>query len=372
MGRVRRATVRAMSLAICGAGACGFFDPLDQDGLRVLMAPPDTALYVGAQFQAHGMMRNSYGDVYPSEHLVYLGLDPAASVWRSGTVTGLAYGRARVAVTREHLADTGWVSVVPPGTLALSRISDQSTVDIVGADGSGLMTLVSSGQANGGAPTWLPGNAGLVYQFAIPGGAGATQLFVTDLTGNTRLLVSAGQFPRAARDGSWVYFQNASAIWRVRLDGSGLEQVSPAGGVPYGQPDPSPDGTQVLGIRGRFPDDGQFDVIVRDLAAGSDRTVGVAGLLPRWAPSGGQIAYWSGDPFSGRWGAIAVVNADGTGNHQVSATGRRYDARGLDWSPDGQWLIARSDSTLDLIQVATGLTLPLGYAAAYHLPSWRW
>jgi hypothetical protein len=369
MGGVTRAAARAISLALCNAAACGFFDPLDQDGLRVLMAPPDTALYVGAQFHAHGMMRNSYGDVYPSEHLTYSGLDPAVMVWRSGTVTGVTYGRARVTVMREHLADTGWVSVVPSGTLA---ISSHSTVDVANVDGSAFRTLASAGQGGGGAPTWLPGTAGLVYHYAIPGGAGARQLFVTDLTGSSRPLVS-GEYPRAARDGSWVYFQNGSAIWRVRLDGSGLEQLSPVGtNVPYGHPDPSPDGTELVAIRGRFPFEGTFDVIVRDLAAGSERAVGVAGLFPRWSPDGGQIAYWSGDPFAGRRGTIAVVNADGTANHQVSAAGRFYDARGPDWSPDGQWLIARSDSTLDLVEVATGLTLPLGYVAGHLDASWRW
>ena len=30
------------------------------------------------------------------------------------------------------------------------------------------------------------------------------------------------------------------------------------------------------------------------------------------------------------------------------------------------------DSTLDVIQVATALTLPLGYAVNYHLASWKW
>jgi Tol biopolymer transport system component len=66
-----------------------------------------------------------------------------------------------------------------------------------------------------------------------------------------------------------------------------------------------------------------------------------------------------------------VINADGTGVRQVSADGRSYQALGLDWSPDGQWLVARSDSTVDLIQVATGLTLPLGYATGYTLASWK-
>jgi hypothetical protein len=126
--------------------ACSFLDPLDQAGLNVILLPHDTALYVGASFKARGLMVNSYGDQYPSEHIRYAGLDPSSTVKPDGTVTGVFYGRARVAATRATFADTGWVSVVPVGTLALSKISQQSTVDVVNADGSGFMPIVSSGQ----------------------------------------------------------------------------------------------------------------------------------------------------------------------------------------------------------------------------------
>ncbi len=170
--RFARSALCAPSLALLAIAACGFLDPLDQEGLRVILLPADTALYVGAHFQARGLMMNSYGDQYPSEQITYARLDPGVSVGAGGIVTGVVYARVRVAVMRGPFADTGWVSVVPPGTLALSKISDQSSVDIVNADGSGFMSIVSSGQGGGGAPSWLPGNAGLVYQYAIPGGAG--------------------------------------------------------------------------------------------------------------------------------------------------------------------------------------------------------
>ena len=202
--------------------ACNFFDPLDQAGLNLVLAPPDTTVYVSASFKARGLMVNSFGDQYPSEHIRYEGLDQNARVGLDGTVFGVSYGRARVTATRARFADTSWVSVVPAGTLALSRISDQSVVDIVSVDGSGLRTLVSSGQSGGGAPAWLPGNAGLVYQYATPGGAGSTQLFVTDLAGNNSSLASSGRDPRVSRNGSLVYFGEMGAIWRVHSNGSGL------------------------------------------------------------------------------------------------------------------------------------------------------
>lgn len=368
----RSAVIAVPRTLLVVAGACSFFDPLGQVGLRVLLSPSDTALYVGAHFKTRGLMVNSYGDQYPSDHLRYASLDPSVSVAGEGTVTGLAYGRARVVVTRADLSDSSWVSVVPVGTLALSKISDQPTVDVVNTDGSGLMSIVSGGGFGSGAPAWLPGNAGLVYQV---GGGGVSRLFVTDLAGHNTLLVPFGQDPRVSRDGRWVYFRyalNGGEIWRVHVDGTGLEQVtvSPSSTAGDGFPDPSPDGTQLVFMSTRFAGGG-FQLAVRDLTSGAERSLGSEGELPRWAPSGNSIAFWSGN-VSSQTGTIFVIGADGTGARQVSTAGRTYVPQGLDWSPDGQWLLARSDSTLDLIQVATGLTLPLGYGAGYFLASWRW
>jgi hypothetical protein len=357
------------------ASSCSFLDPLNQSGLGIIMSPPDTALYVGAHLRARGLMVNSYGDLYPSAHLRYAGLDSSASVEGDGTVTGIAYGRARVVVTREQLADTSWVSVVPTGTLAVSTISDQPTFYVVNADGSGLQAIAPAVPFTGSRSAWLPGNAGLVYEAIVPGPASGIQLIVDDLAGHSRQLVPLGQDPRVSRDGSWVYFVNVlggGSIWRVHADDGGLEQITPTPGgfTGDGDPDPLPDGTQLVYWSTRFPGGGS-QLVVRVLASGAERLLGVEGQLPRWAPSGNQIAYWSGN-VPARAGAILVINADGTGAHQVSAAGRNYQPQGLDWSPDGQWLLARADSTLDLIHVATGLTLPLGYSADYYFASWRW
>src|SRR2546426_11413004 len=104
MGCARSVPLLPPWVMLVVAGACSFFDPLHQEGLRIILSPPDTALYVGARLKARGLMVNSYGDQYPSDHLTYAGLDPSASVERDGTVTGVTYGRARVVVTRADLA----------------------------------------------------------------------------------------------------------------------------------------------------------------------------------------------------------------------------------------------------------------------------
>jgi hypothetical protein len=376
---VARALVGAALLT--GLSACSAFDALDQEGLSIALAPADTAVTLGGQAIVRGLMVNEFGDRYPSDQIEYKSLDPPASVSGTGAVMGLAYGRARIVARRGDLADTGWVSVVPSGTLALSSISDHSAVSSASTDGSGLSRIAESGQVSGGAAAWLPADAGIVYQYAIPGGAGQTRLYVSDLAGNSRRLISDPQGehdekqPRVSRDGVWVYFRyggGGGEIWRIHPDGSGLERVTGPAPTYEGDtgPDPSPDGKFLAFAGNRFPEGG-FQVAVHDLESGDERLLGVQGLLPRWAPDGGRIAYWAGDGYWGN-GAIFVVSADGTGARQVSQPGRRYLPEGLDWSPDGKWLVARSDTRLDLIEAATGLTLPLGYSEAYWLTSWRW
>src|SRR5512145_3371688 len=125
---------KACTALLFAAAGCGFWDPLDQEGLRVTLSPVDTALYVGDTFEVRGAMVNSYFDLYPSDDIHYVGLDPAVSVTSDGRVTGISYGRARIVAVREHLADTSFVTVVPVGTLAMTSFS---ALDVMNVDGSG-------------------------------------------------------------------------------------------------------------------------------------------------------------------------------------------------------------------------------------------
>jgi hypothetical protein len=375
MNALRRAAALAALAATLAAG-CDFFDPLTQGGFSVVALPRDTTVYVGGQFQLRALMVNRFGDEYPSSHFTFSGLDPIAAVSGAGVVTGVAFGRARAVVSREQLADTSWTSVVPSGALAVTTRFDSTVLFTVNLDGSASMRI---GRVDPGvrlAPVaWLPANAGLVYQALDSGPPVTTALYVNDLAGHVRLLETLAQEPRASRDGAWVYFVNVlngGAVWRVHPDGTGAQQITAAAGgfAMLGDPDPSPDGTQVAYWRDV---NGSPDTLyVRNVASGVERAL-VVGQTPRWAPSGSQLAYWG--PVQREFqlgGAIYVVNADGTGARLASTPGRNYLPGSLDWSPDGRWLIARSDSTLDLIEPATGLTLPISWSANLAFPAWRW
>jgi len=361
--------VRLLSL-VALVMSCAFFDPLDQPGLTMRLIPADTALFVGNSLMAGGRMINSYGDTYPSEHIHYVGLDSSVSVTFQGRVTGISYGRARIVAKRDDFVDTGFVSVVPSGTLALTSFS---SLDVAGVDGSNYSSIVSTGQGIGDAAAWVPGRDTLVYSYGIPGGAGRSDLYVTDMNGNRRLLASGGRDPRVTSDRQWVYFGGDNVIERIHLDGTGREIVVP---TTVFHPDPSPNGTQLVYVHVRRippPVEGfGLEIVIRTLSDSTERSLAfdVNDVnRPRWSPDGSRIAFWHADNTG--FGAIYTIDVNGANEVQVSQPGRLYRSDALDWSPDGSWILARGQTALELIQVSTGLTLPLSYTDDYLAGSWR-
>jgi Tol biopolymer transport system component len=95
-------------------------------------------------------------------------------------------------------------------------------------------------------------------------------------------------------------------------------------------------------------------------------------LYPSPSPDGQQLVYATILSDLQNWSCqstIGIVNADGTGSH--SLTTDTYQGE-LDWSPDGQWIVAYNVTTghIDVLNASSGQTLPLTFTSGLSSPSW--
>jgi hypothetical protein len=323
-----------------------------------LVTPADTALYAGKSFTLRSGIVDRAGNPRP-DPATWSAPDAGVTVTGAGVATaGTVIGRYRIIATGMGMADTGAVSVVPPGRLAAwSGALGTGTLTTVDVDGSNETALATVN--NGGIgihPAWIPGTSSVVY---------------TTLTGNVHTLYVVGPGaapkpffaaapptvtdqaePTPSADGKWLYFSaydtrcaaNDYCVLRARVDGSAPELLV---ATPSRNPAPSPDGSRVA-----YYDNTRIRVL--DVATKTTSSWSVAGYQPAWSPDGSQIAFL--DPS----GAISLVAPDGTGARVLSPA--VVSISGPTWSPDGKWLLARPNTgKAALVDPVTGATLPLGY-----------
>jgi Tol biopolymer transport system component len=152
-----------------------------------------------------------------------------------------------------------------------------------------LLAFASSAQAA------FPGANG---KLAFADGNGNVATINPDGTGQTRLAAGYGD-PAWSADGRKIaYINDVGHLATMNADGSGQTD---------------------LGFGARFGGYGVYSGI-------GD---------PAWSPDGGQIAYdeWVDYPDGTYYTYLWIVNADGTGRHEVPPGGAEPS-----WSPDGQWI----------------------------------
>ena len=134
--------------------------------------------------------------------------------------------------------------------------------------------------------------------------------------------------------------ERSSASLRTRVIRSGNSAVLHSGASTLFQPDWSPDGRRIAGIRtgGELWEVNADGSDLRRLAPRR-----ISGELPRWSPDGTRVAFlfppildqasFSVRVLNLRSGRVRTVFKPDNGTHQVGSP-----AEGLAWSPDGRWL----------------------------------
>ena len=346
----------------------------------ISLAPSDSALYISNSYSLRAALVDQWGNSRTDPITLGVTTPGPVTVSPAGLVTASQYGRAQLSASGAGFSAVAYVSVVPTGTVAISKFELPSFIDIINLDGSGRRRLVETGVLYGGAAAWSPDGQTIAYHASTGGGGKQVHTIAAAGGTGTPLLPSGLGFaesdtPQFSSDGLWIYFHAwthatlGGEIWRIHPDGTGAERVGPVGAHDSADayPSPSPDGSQVAFISNRGH---QATSTVRVLTIGGGEVdLGTEGLYPRWSPTGEWIAYWKPGTVSGE-GSIWLIQPDGGNDHQISANTIPYLAEGLTWSPDGEWVMATGPGHMSLIQISSGLWMPLFFTNLYFYPGW--
>lgn len=175
--------------------------------------------------------------------------------------------------------------------------------------------------------------------------------------------------------GPWYYFVARTIgpdgeLWRVKANGDSASRVGPEStNVDFEYlPSASPDGAEVVYSSERNHEDCALLEILT-VATGAVRDFLPNGVAPSWSPDGTRIAYI-------RDGRFRVRNVDLTGSEITLETPTPNGLVPPSWSPDGQWLVVTTGEsvlgeTSYIVQVSTGLAMPLGWTHRYSSAAWK-
>jgi Tol biopolymer transport system component len=246
------------------------------------------------------------------------------------------------------LRNDRWPAFSPNGKLIAFERSQDAAMDVFISDIYGGEQRRLTHGPNGTlslAPAWFPSGQALIYTTSNRQGDYGSGSFyeIAASEGESRTIAPAGERGRSiSPDGRSLLF--LSKQWELlKLDlqtGAVITLTHPPIGTLDTEAMWSPDGTKIA-FGCAYNDDTKLGAICVMNADGSGRhnvsNWPGANEWPTWSPDGKQIAFQSDtDDFA--HGQIVVCNADGTAPHTITApTG--YDLNETpDWSRDGRWI----------------------------------
>jgi TolB protein len=158
----------------------------------------------------------------------------------------------------------------------------------------------------------------------------------------------------------------AAGCWS-RSVGNGAAAASSGGGTPSAQPRGIAPATGLTGRIVYSSVQGDLWIVAADGSHRRRLTHSGQGIdySPTWSPDGSRVAFRTtrGSPSGPDPSNIFVVNADGSGEHQLTpprgpAAGGLFPA----WSPDGRWIAYSNGAGINLVRPDGSGRRPLGVA----------
>lgn len=278
---------------------------------------------------------------WSSDNTADFNLVPSAA---SATITAVNPGRVTVSVREKESGKTAGVALQNGLTLANTRIvfvsqrgGGETEIYSMNADGTN-QTRLTNNAVQERSPIFSPDGKTIAYTRYDTPTVGDLYLMNVDGTGAKRLTSgpethTAGTF---TPDGSKILFtknvNQATSIWIMNVDGSEQRRLTTSSEW-ESSPAISPDGAQVVFVR-------SFELWIMNLDGTGQRKLsndpfGQAHNAS-FSPNGSKIMYSFNKNLNT---SIYIMNSDGTGLTQVSASGR-YSPR---FSPDGKKIVFQAN-----------------------------
>jgi Tol biopolymer transport system component len=343
----------------------------------VRATPEDTAVYAGQTVPVRAWRVDAIGNPRSESVSLAVASGPATLDVSSGIATTSAIGRVAVVASAADFSDTAWISVVPRAELATQRfqVGNGGPIGIYLVETNGtVLGQLTHGLENDSdiqGWEWSPDGDRLVFAheqfiYRLTPGEPKVPVFRTD----GGLLSTA----RLSRDGAWIYYTEQRSAephrgnLRVRIDGTDRQPLGHPSSFGLDRyPAPSHDGRFLAYATDRSPCGQDVCIQILDLATNQDRVYGtrgyfVRGRLAAWSPVEDLIAYANES-------RIAVIRSDGTGERILASD--IHAVTWMDWSPDGRWLVVAGYGPVLLIDVHTGMRLPIAQLYDYGPSAWR-